>query len=227
MIDYQSTDKSVEIIKEICPNWKIVKSRNTDFGAMNVDLEVEHYENQLEGWRMCLNVTEFLYGDMSQLHSERDPTRFIVPSLMFVSKERATYYSHEIELTEHVKTAIPYSVHDERVGRSLHNFPINYPKPGRHFFTPHLYTDKFLIFHYGWAPMCPDLLKRKLQIQTRIPAYDRENRLGFHHITNETTLLNKWQLEYIPKAMDCSSVIPFWKELTEGKRNTILDLNSI
>ena len=31
LIDYASTDKSVEIIKEICPTWTEVKSKNEFF----------------------------------------------------------------------------------------------------------------------------------------------------------------------------------------------------
>ena len=41
MIDYDSTDNSVEIIKSICPKWTIVKSRNRFFQAKDIDSEVE------------------------------------------------------------------------------------------------------------------------------------------------------------------------------------------
>jgi hypothetical protein len=33
MINYGSTDRSVELIKQICPTWKIVDTKNEYFGA--------------------------------------------------------------------------------------------------------------------------------------------------------------------------------------------------
>ena len=47
MIDYSSTDNSVDIIKEICPHWEIRQSRNQFFGAREIDAEVEDI-NQTE-----------------------------------------------------------------------------------------------------------------------------------------------------------------------------------
>lgn len=37
MINYQSTDRSAEIIKEICPTWDIVQSKNLYFLPEDVD----------------------------------------------------------------------------------------------------------------------------------------------------------------------------------------------
>lgn len=36
IIDYRSTDKSIEIYKQICPNWDIIISRNLYFTAIDV-----------------------------------------------------------------------------------------------------------------------------------------------------------------------------------------------
>jgi len=44
MINYHSTDRSVEIIRELCPTWEIRYSRNIDFHAEKIDLEVMDYE---------------------------------------------------------------------------------------------------------------------------------------------------------------------------------------
>ena len=67
MIDYNSTDNSCKIIKSICPNWKIVKTKNKHFDSFVIDREVEEYEKNINGWRICLNTTEFLVGDYSIL----------------------------------------------------------------------------------------------------------------------------------------------------------------
>ena len=60
MINYKSTDRSVEIINEICPEWQVVDSVNPEFSAAEVDDEVMYYEEQIPGWKIALNVTEFL-----------------------------------------------------------------------------------------------------------------------------------------------------------------------
>ena len=49
MIDYHSTDRSREIIKEICPTWEVVTSRNLDFQADNIDTEVMDIEREIDG----------------------------------------------------------------------------------------------------------------------------------------------------------------------------------
>jgi hypothetical protein len=61
MINYHSTDRSVEICRELCPpHWKIVNTVNDTFVALTNDLEVKYYENSLEGFKIALTVTEFL-----------------------------------------------------------------------------------------------------------------------------------------------------------------------
>ena len=53
MINYNSTDRSVEIIKDICPDWQIVNSTNEQFDALRVDSEVSYYEEQIPGWKIA------------------------------------------------------------------------------------------------------------------------------------------------------------------------------
>jgi hypothetical protein len=61
MINYDSTDKSLEICKELCPkHWKIVDTVNDHFLSSTNDAEVKVYENNIEGFKMVLTVTEFL-----------------------------------------------------------------------------------------------------------------------------------------------------------------------
>ena len=61
MINYNSTDRSVEICKKLCPpNWKIVDTVNHYFDAKSNDAEVKMYENTVEGFKMALTTTEFL-----------------------------------------------------------------------------------------------------------------------------------------------------------------------
>ena len=212
MIDYDSTDHSVGLIREICPNWVVLPSNNRDFGAMNVDIEIQNHESVIDGWKMCLNVTEFLHGDFTKCTEQ--PLQYVIPSFMVVDDQFRDTSPKNFDL-DIANDGIPHWVWNERAGRSFHNFNVDYPKPGRHYFPPiEEYSQDFLIFHYGWYPMCEQTLNRKLQIQNRIPEYDRTNRLGWHHITTRDALLNKWQTEYLPKIGNYKAHLNYYRGLT-------------
>src|SRR5580698_9809983 len=63
MIDYRSSDKSIEIIRALAPTWEIRPSRNEKFHSVSIDREVMDIEQEFAGWKMCLNVTEFVMHD--------------------------------------------------------------------------------------------------------------------------------------------------------------------
>jgi hypothetical protein len=60
IIDYFSSDNTINIIKEICPSWEIVEPTE-EFGAC-VNL-IHDLECKYNGWKITLNVTEFLFID--------------------------------------------------------------------------------------------------------------------------------------------------------------------
>ena len=85
LIDYDSTDESVNIIKEICPDWQIIKSKNEMFDAKKCDDEVMEIEQNISGFRICLNVTEFLIGNYKIVDEENNFNRyFLIPSYVMV-----------------------------------------------------------------------------------------------------------------------------------------------
>jgi hypothetical protein len=61
IIDYRSDDNSIDICKKICPNCKIITTRNEDFCASAVDNEIMDIEKDIEGIKIVLNTTEFLF----------------------------------------------------------------------------------------------------------------------------------------------------------------------
>jgi hypothetical protein len=78
VIDYGSTDGSMDMFRKLVPHWQIIPSRNKDFNALNCDVEVFEIEgaifNQLKQqgnpfapWVVALNSTEFLIGDTNKL----------------------------------------------------------------------------------------------------------------------------------------------------------------
>lgn len=215
MIDYHSTDNSCDVIREICPSWDIVTSRNLNFQADTIDTEVNDIEQSIKGWRICLNVTEQLIGDYT-IMDER-PQQLLVPSVFFVDCDRDRSVSHDLPLYEQKTDGFMFKDNQanflERRSRSLHNIPVHYPSqstvecmaPGRHWNTYN--TDKLVTFYYGWCPFDEDQLKRKLQIQTQIPLIDRQLNRGFHHITNKETLIYRLENEFIPRSRNLTEDI--------------------
>lgn len=61
LIDHHSTDDSVEICRRLAPHWTVVQTKLKKFHAIDTDFEVMSYENGISGWKMVLNVTEFLH----------------------------------------------------------------------------------------------------------------------------------------------------------------------
>ena len=182
IIDYASTDRSLDIIREFCPTWDIVQSKNFEFGAYVVDSEVQEYENKYPNgiWKVTLTVTEFLIGNYELLEETINPIQYLIPCLYFI--DDVSYRENidkTIPLWKQIHNGIPISGSMSiRRARSLHNYNISYPV-GRHFNTYN--TEQFIIFNYGFAPMTTEFYNRKLQIQHKIPQFDKNNGLGTSH----------------------------------------------
>ena len=188
MIDYNSTDSSAEIIKKICPTWTIVKSRNEYFDAKLCDDEVIDYESQYPGWKMCLNVTEFLVGDYSILDNATSDN-LILPCCVMVDNKPEIIPDPNKPLIEQKTFGMHYNDGASKIRRSrvIHSKRLYVYPLGRHFDTPHT-TEKLVVLWYGFSPYNTDAVKRKLQIQTKIPPSDFAKGYGTQHNTNEEKL---------------------------------------
>jgi hypothetical protein len=62
LIDYGSTDRSVQIVKELAPpNWIVVNSSVPHFGAVELDMQVMSVQkSHTDYWHIALTTTEFL-----------------------------------------------------------------------------------------------------------------------------------------------------------------------
>lgn len=193
VVDYNSTDKSLEICKSICPECKIIKSRNTDFGAIDVDREMMDIENCIEGIKIILNTTEFLFCE-TQIKD------------LFASYANPVSYSINGESPFSFKNYVPNNNYELfsnllnndiryrsnfRGCRQIHNFPNGRYHPGRHQTNnPTTLTTDLHIIWLGYYPMNDDLMKRKLQIQTRIPQTDLHAGMGTHHFFSKDHILS-------------------------------------
>lgn len=190
MVNYNSNDKSVEIIKEICPTWEIVESRNHYFTASDIDSEIMNIEKSIDGFRICLNVTEFLLGDFSILNKIKTPSQILIPSLTMVDDEQHAFTEINGELFKNRTFGFGYDgvLFSERYCRSLHNYNVNYPL-GRHF--TNINTNDFIILFYRYSPFNEGLIKRKLQIQTRMRDTEKSSGIGGQHLLDREKLIGQ------------------------------------
>lgn len=179
MIDYRSADRSVDIIKKICPDWEVVTTKNEFFDSTPIDAEVMEIEKKLEGWRIALNVTEFLYGNTDHLISKDEMTQFLIGNYVFVDMEDTTkgptYLLHDYPLHAQRHWGFDPNTGDgpmpggamRRTNRSIHNFPVQYTG-GRHFGKTKRSFDDLMIFYYGWCYIKDQGIDRKTQILPKI-----------------------------------------------------------
>jgi hypothetical protein len=73
LLDSGSTDRSVQIIKKICPTWDIVKLAPEQTSSPVVDIQmIQYYESQYKDvWKCALNVSEYLIIDNLELYIDK------------------------------------------------------------------------------------------------------------------------------------------------------------
>lgn len=181
LIDYNSTDRSVEICREICPHWQIFPSMHHEFDAEKCDREVEFYERQLPGYRIALTVTEFLLGDVNKLCLDTNArVQWYIPCIRFTDWNPSGSLDRNKNLWEQLYTGIDYRTDPSaNQCRSFHNFNDITYTTGRHY-NP-FNTEDCLIFHYAHCIVGTEMLKRRLQIQNKVSMNDRSKGLGVHH----------------------------------------------
>lgn len=198
MINYQSTDNSVDIIRSIVPDWEIIDSRNREFDSKLCDEEVMDIEKKIKGWKIALNVTEFLSCDLySLLNSVTDD----IQSITITCYPMVESYEHEsqIEVTYekpliHQRT---YGIkNNSRSTRTIHRAPCGNYCQGRHYnrVSPACISNPSdaVVLWYGYSPFNNSVIKRKLQIQTRMSLSDKINNRGKEHLVTKSTLINNY-----------------------------------
>ena len=211
MIDYHSTDNSREIIKKICPSWDILTSRNLDFEAVKVDEEVFDIEKNLDGWRICLNITEFLLGDISKLKQKNDEDIFI-DSMTMVDKPDEEFVEPDPKLC--LLTQRTFGIYPTNIQENIYAYRAlrrmsKIAKPytvGRHYYNCKIDAD-FLIACYYYSPYTENLIKRKIQIGDRIPECDKLRNFGWQHLNLDKQILYTRMKDTQSKSRDLISKI--------------------
>jgi len=193
MINYASTDSSVDIIRSMCPSWEIVDSRNIEFKASAIDDELFDIESNVSGPRIALNVTEFIYGNFDLLRrigQDNVPNNLIIPCSVLVAKEYGIDYSYD----EPLISQLPWwgvSNSRYRQCRLAHATHQRY-RSGRHYWPKN--TDELMIYWHGFSPMNDKAMERKLQISFRIPDSDTRGGLGLENKRNRDQWLAAWEI---------------------------------
>jgi UDP-glucose 4-epimerase len=191
IIDYHSTDNSMEICKKLCPKCKIITTRNQYFDAEDIDKEFMDLENSIEGIKMVLNTTEFLVCEkpIKEIFSNVDSSvSFNIVCDSPYSKN--TYHiNNNYELFSNLLNN-DVVWHNDRLTRQIHNFPNGKYHVGRHYTNnPITNTKEMYVIWFGYYPLNDKLLNRKLQIKDNIPQRDKDRGFGFHHFTPKEKML--------------------------------------
>lgn len=214
LVDYNSTDSSLDIIKSICPHWKVIKTKNTYFDSAAIDLEIMDIERQISGWKVCLNTTEFLVGDYGIIDSSINK-QLLIGNYIFVDNKTKV-----LDKTQPIYDQISYGFHENsnmndiglggRSLRSIHSRRIMYPtQGGRHFFGNESTTNLY-IFYYGYLLAIDEMIQRKLQIQTKMSSEEvkRLSRYRAHpNMVTKNSFIHKILKYQFPKCRDIKSEI--------------------
>lgn len=195
VIDYASSDRSVEIVRAYAPHWEVRQSRNSTFDAVACDAEVMDIERSIEGWKIALTATEFFHCP-SFPDWVNDLTCDIarIRPVAMVDKEE-NHPDHGHALTDFCHTGFFGGYMEPYKGRYIHRHPTGEYLTGRHdshYSVVHRYPEGALVLWYGFAPWTPELRARKLQIQNSIPDTDRKKGYGVQHMIDEPLLYGKW-----------------------------------
>ena len=191
IIDYNSTDKSIEICKNICPNCKIIKTRNQYFDAIEIDKEFMDIENTIEGIKIVLNTTEFIFCEKpikDLFNNNKNPISY---SINAISPYSINNYdiNNNYDLFKNLLNKDVLN-HNDRGVRQLHNYNNGNYTAGRHSTKNNtIQTNEAHIIWFGYYPLNEKLLKRKLQIQQNIPQRDKDAGFGFQHLFDKNKML--------------------------------------
>jgi hypothetical protein len=204
IIDWHSTDRSLEIIREMCPTWEIRTTTNATFGADEIDIELMSIEREFEGYKMVLNTTEFLISKqpIRELLMDAPRCNYSIQGLGAISSDVGTYpetLQSMFGRIERVNTT-------RRMYRSLFSYPDGKYGLGRHY-PIHPITAEIpaYVMWFGFYPWNEKAIARKLQIAHRIPEHDRVRLYSIHHLwgaDEQERQKAMWTSESVP----CSNV---------------------
>jgi hypothetical protein len=212
ILDYGSTDGSLRILKELAPNWSIIDCSEEEFDALKLDALIHSIEEKISGVCLVLTTTEFFIGDPRFITAG-----MVLPSYSLLRKQGEPEIQANQKFHEVYKTGIsPFlEVTEENagkftrlMGRKIRTSREKYPI-GRHFEV--LGHAPFLIYRVANCLAADEMIRRRLQIQNKIPLNDIKLGLGVQHTNYGKGLDTKALVETVESEMllseDLSGVI--------------------
>lgn len=186
IIDYNSSDRTLDLVREACPTWDIIQSRNAEFTSYEIDNEVMDVEQHVVGTKIALNTTEFLFTKKPLDFAPN--TCMSIQALAVLSNES----SSPANLGELFGGFQRMNTTD-RSPRYIHSFPRGQYTVGRHnTHLPHTHIPRTeaVVLWFGLYPWNDQVIKRKLQIKNKISEGDRVSGKGFQHQWNVNEMLD-------------------------------------
>ena len=187
VFDWGCTDRSMEIVREMCPTWEIRKAidshpsmRLEKFDALENDVLFMHAEMKLNGYKIVLNTTEFLVSSKPiREYIADEPNRcYPLQSCVALSTKDVQSPKTLREFFDGVERVEMKS----RKWRTLHSYYHGQYSLGRHEIT--LFPFEIPTAYILWCaeyPWNPAVLQRGLQITEKIPESDYEKQISYHH----------------------------------------------
>jgi hypothetical protein len=177
LIDYDSTDKSLEVIEAIAPDWEILEAPSEWFDAVELDAFIMRIEKKILGPRIALTTTEFFLGNPAEVVSG-----VVVPTIDLINMPSDLEFDTSKPWHEQRKFGYHYldQIPGRPVGRGrlIHTSEANY-SPGRHFEVRS--GGSFLMYRVANCLVNEEMINRKLQIQRKISLKDKQLNFGFQH----------------------------------------------
>lgn len=209
LIDHGSTDESVNICRELAPHWRVVRSRLLQFDAFSTDWEVMGFEQELPGWKIALNVTEFLLptipmSDLETHLTNAGRTGCAASAFIFVDCEPDLLPHYDLPLPIQKFHGIDDNGVSDPIQRSVlglnstparnrffHCNPLGMYGPGRHgSYHPdsRFRVTNFFLGHFGFSPWNEKTIQRRMQIGGKIGPTDKKIGFGQGHERNADQL---------------------------------------
>lgn len=211
MINHGSTDRSIEICKQMCPhNWKIVDTCISEFRTEYIDHEVKFYENTVEGSKMVLTMTEFLMtpmslDDLNARMKQHDTNYMKTIGVCMVDSfpHEIPTYSQSLISQKHYGMITGYidplnynepDSYKTMYGRFYHNDRYGKYAPGRHWLVGKeenqrgdegYKAEDVFVLKYKYSPWNAATIKRIMQFSSKITMWDLERGLCTPHMLVE------------------------------------------
>lgn len=195
IVDRGSTDGTLDILRELVPDWEVVSSRNPVFDARDCDREMMALEACHDGWKIILNVTEFLFhddlrgylADFERAHPE--VSSLAIPMAVMVDPREMSDVppDPEVALWRQRSHGVP-PAESAWSFRYLHRERDGAYTAGRHGSRHASRRDEqLLILRYSWSPYVI-VRQRAPLIQSASAAADMTMGLGYLHLVTPEQL---------------------------------------